>query len=145
MSDPIYRLNNELHVDLQMTCGAAPVQIEGEVDGFEIYFRSRGSGWSFEVYGRDEHKRTDESVVLFSIGYSNGVGKEFWQKLTSWEQPFTEEQTAELMRLHDEDIKHPQAFEFSFLTDQQVYDTLKSCIEQYRMADAYGDERHSQS
>jgi hypothetical protein len=32
-----------------MTCGACPVQIEGEVDGHAFYFRARGGGWSFGI------------------------------------------------------------------------------------------------
>ena len=33
--------------------GACPVRGEGEVDGHPCYYRSRGTGWSFEVYDRD--------------------------------------------------------------------------------------------
>lgn len=35
--------------------GACPVQGEGEVDGFGIYYRSRGNGWTLEIKnGGDE-------------------------------------------------------------------------------------------
>jgi hypothetical protein len=32
--------------------GAVPIQGDGEVDGHPCYYRSRGEGWSFEVYAR---------------------------------------------------------------------------------------------
>ena len=32
-----------------MTCGACPVQIEGDVDGMEFYFRARGGEWSMGI------------------------------------------------------------------------------------------------
>ena len=44
-----------------MTCGACPVQIEGDVDGMRFHFRARGSAWSFSV------GKTDEDAVRASF------------------------------------------------------------------------------
>jgi len=35
---------------LAVTCHGLPVQIEGNVDGFRVYFRAEDGGWEFTVY-----------------------------------------------------------------------------------------------
>lgn len=35
---------------LAVTCYGLPVQIEGDVDGFRVYFRAEDGGWEFTVY-----------------------------------------------------------------------------------------------
>lgn len=36
--------------NLAVTCHGMPVQIEGDVDGFTVYFRAEDGGWEFTVY-----------------------------------------------------------------------------------------------
>lgn len=38
-------INNEYGTELVMTCGACPVQIEGQVKGSWLYFRARYGIW----------------------------------------------------------------------------------------------------
>lgn len=37
-------------IDLRITCSACPTQVEGTVDGREVYFRARHGAWDFTVY-----------------------------------------------------------------------------------------------
>lgn len=39
-------------IDLRITCSAFPTQVEGTVDGREVYFRARHGAWEFTVYNR---------------------------------------------------------------------------------------------
>lgn len=39
-------------IQLQVTCAAVPTQIEGTVDGMEVYFRERNGHWTFRM-GKD--------------------------------------------------------------------------------------------
>ena len=41
-------------LDVRVTCEGAPVQIEGTIDGVELYFRSRWSKWGISIGKKDE-------------------------------------------------------------------------------------------
>lgn len=47
--------------------GACPIQGDGEVMGFPCYYRSRGEGWSFEVYakGADMDGELPEPIFVY--------------------------------------------------------------------------------
>lgn len=53
--------------ELDMTCTDAPAQIEGTVDGFPVYFRSRHKIWTFVVGqpGEDISGETSGEGMLF--------------------------------------------------------------------------------
>jgi hypothetical protein len=51
----------------RMSCSAAPVQIEGLVDGRPFYFRARYQRWSFSVA-----ERSDKNAVDVSCGFTPG-------------------------------------------------------------------------
>ncbi|UOF81809.1 hypothetical protein [Caudoviricetes sp.] len=51
---------------MDITCGACPVQIEGEVDGMPYYFRARGNRWTMGL-GR-------EPVLLPAWSYEGSYG-----------------------------------------------------------------------
>lgn len=49
----------------RMTCSESPVQIEGEVDGYALYFRARGGIWTL---GISQDKLSDEQKAdVFSL------------------------------------------------------------------------------
>lgn len=41
--------NEDEGIAVELTCHAAPVQIEGEMDGHKLYFRSRWETWRFAL------------------------------------------------------------------------------------------------
>lgn len=69
-SDAVSRINDEYaNVDLELTCFACPVQIEGKVDGIPMYFRSRWETWEFAMDHNDPVGVTiliDKSGAVFS-------------------------------------------------------------------------------
>jgi hypothetical protein len=42
-------INADFGLTLRFTCTACPVQVEGEVDGLTLYFRSRWDSWSLAI------------------------------------------------------------------------------------------------
>jgi hypothetical protein len=42
-------VREDTRCDVRITCPAAPVQIEGTIDGYPFYFRSRWSRWTFTL------------------------------------------------------------------------------------------------
>jgi hypothetical protein len=42
-------INNDFGLTLRFTCTACPVQIEGEIDGLTLYFRSRWDSWYLAI------------------------------------------------------------------------------------------------
>lgn len=38
-------------LEMEVTCGACPLQIEGTIDGETFYFRARGERWSMGIGG----------------------------------------------------------------------------------------------
>ena len=42
-------INAEYNCDLRMTCEACPVQVEGTIDGYGLYFRSRWDSWRLAI------------------------------------------------------------------------------------------------
>ncbi len=42
-------INDDFGLTLRFTCTACPVQIEGEIDGLTLYFRSRWDIWSLAI------------------------------------------------------------------------------------------------
>lgn len=126
VSDYLSRVCEEQNVRLEMTCYAAPVSIEGSVDGKPLYYRSRGTGWQFVVY-----TDADLNGVEWVTGYDNGVNKELDKALMS-PFPWSTEHEEKLMKLYDKSIHHPDAFEYSYRTGGQLYDVLTDCIRNYR-------------
>lgn len=54
-------------VTMEQTCGACPVQYEGEVDGVPFYFRARGQRWSFGAGGE-----STEDACEIAMGWQDG-------------------------------------------------------------------------
>jgi hypothetical protein len=52
-------------IDFAVTCWGMPVQIEGTVDGFHVYFRAEDGGWEFSVYNTKEN----QTVYLRECGW----------------------------------------------------------------------------
>lgn len=46
---------------LRLTCIAAPIQVEGPVDGGYVYFRARGDEWQLAI-GRDQHEAVEAMI-----------------------------------------------------------------------------------
>lgn len=46
---------------LRMTCGAAPLQVEGPIDGGYVYFRARHGFWDLAI-GKDWHAAVDATI-----------------------------------------------------------------------------------
>src|SRR5258708_2402763 len=44
-------INAEFGTNLQLTCDACPVLIEGHIDGLTLYFRSRWDSWRLAIAG----------------------------------------------------------------------------------------------
>jgi hypothetical protein len=45
----ISAINAEFNATLKLTCMECPVQIEGEIDGLALYFRSRWESWRLSI------------------------------------------------------------------------------------------------
>lgn len=126
VSEYLAQVGEEQKVQLHLLTHAAPVQVEGSVDGHPFYYRARGAGWSFEVY-----KDADCDDIQWSTGYSNGVYAEY-NKAMAAPLPWSDEHNALLVRLLEEATKDPNAFEFSYRSGEELYDVLTRCIQDYR-------------
>jgi hypothetical protein len=51
-------INAEYDCELRMTCEACPVQVEGTIDGYGLYFRSRWDSWRLAIAGT-----TDQAIA----------------------------------------------------------------------------------
>src|SRR5215831_18635098 len=56
-------------VEIRQTCPVAPVQYEGKVDWYKLYFRAREAGWSLSILAGD-------GAYIRSAGYGNPGGLE---------------------------------------------------------------------
>ncbi len=78
-------VNNDFGLTLRFTCTACPVQIEGEIDGLTLYFRSRWDAWSLAI-AKDvdqavrAHRQADAAFYHESSAGLNGFD-------ASWLEP----------------------------------------------------------
>ncbi len=49
MEQVLAAINADFGLALRFTCTACPVQIEGEIDGLALYFRSRWDSWRLAI------------------------------------------------------------------------------------------------
>lgn len=72
----------KLERKIEVTCEAAPLQIEGHLGGFPFYFRARFNHWSFTIVepGADPVGRPELTKLVFDRTRPFGV----WPCAASW-------------------------------------------------------------
>src|SRR5262249_54306032 len=49
MEGVVAAINKDFSCNLRLTCSACPVQLEGQIDGLVLYFRSRWDVWGLAI------------------------------------------------------------------------------------------------
>ncbi|MCD8487943.1 MAG: hypothetical protein LRZ84_14705 [Desertifilum sp.] len=77
---------SEAIAHLQITTGAAPVQIEGELpDGNYLYFRARGDAWELTIASDEEKLFSDEVLFYQTETYGTGFDASWMPHPIAWE------------------------------------------------------------
>ncbi len=89
-------------IDLAITCGACPVQVEGTVDGMHLYFRARHGVWRICIATTKDGAVMGEGVVYADSGDDDDEGwmmhAETWrivrESIAAWRSQRPGESTA---------------------------------------------------
>lgn len=65
-------LDADPDVDIRLTCLASPVQFEGTIDGYPMYFRSRWSSWELTIAKKGKNPVSAHRVVGDYMLYVGG-------------------------------------------------------------------------
>jgi hypothetical protein len=107
------RINAEFGCWLYVHLIAAPVQLYGEVDGYHVDFRARGSAWHLSI-GND-----------FEMSDAADIPR------VDWTLP-----ADELLVQVNAQSKHPDAYKFSYVNGDELYAILHKCLTAFRSKEA---------
>ena len=88
------RLNAEFGCALAVTCHAAPVQVEGYVEGKYLYFRARWEEWQLAI-ARDQNQAVQATIELAHLAAYYAEGEAEGDEMASWMSP---EETERILR-----------------------------------------------